>query len=191
LEALKLWQLGQIVAQDSGCLVSVAVLHANEAWAYAMLGNDERVRDAVARAEGELARVDAASIPSWARFFLAPADINGITGVVYSCLASHREHRARYAPKAIERAERAYALRQPGETRSRAFDAISVATGYLLDAQLDHAERHSHTALDAAVALDSVRAADRLAVLAAIARPHVGHSGIASALERIDGLVAR
>ena len=51
-QALKLWQLGQIVAQDSGNLASVAVLHANEGWAYAMLGAADLVRDALARWRG-------------------------------------------------------------------------------------------------------------------------------------------
>lgn len=35
-EALRLWQFGQIVAQDSGNLSAVAVLHTHEAWAYAI-----------------------------------------------------------------------------------------------------------------------------------------------------------
>jgi tetratricopeptide (TPR) repeat protein len=189
-EALKLWQLGQIVAQDSGCLVSVAVLHANEAWAYAMLGTDDRVRDAIARAEGELARVDADTVPSWARFFLAPADIDGIAGVIYNNLAAHEEHRARYAPTAIERAERAYARRQSGETRSRTFDAISLATGYLLDAQLNQMERYGHLAIDMATDVASARAVDRLVGMAALAQPQASHSGVAGVLERIDALAS-
>ncbi|MFC7483052.1 hypothetical protein ACFQX7_27870 [Luedemannella flava] len=123
-EALRLWQLGQIVAQDSGCLVSVAVLHANEAWAYAALGQDALVCDALARAEGELARVDAATVPSWARFFLAPADINGIAAVVYSTLATHSQHRAAFASMAIERAT------SPSTTAAPARHAATPSTPY-------------------------------------------------------------
>jgi len=189
-EALRLWQLGQIVAQDSGCLVSVAVLHANEAWAYALLGSADRCRDAVARAEGELARVDADTVPSWARFFLAPADIDGIAGVAYSYLAAHDEHRARYAPMAIERAQRAFTQRQSGERRSQTFDAISLTTGYLLDGQPDHAERYGHLAVDMTVEGASARAVDRLRTAATHARPHATHGGVASVLERIAALSA-
>lgn len=183
-EALKLWQLGQIVAQDSGNLASVAVLHANEAWAYAMLGAADRVCDALARAEGELARVDTDTVPSWARFFLAPADLDGISGVVYGCLASHREHR-RYASMAIQHSERAFDLRQAGESRSQTFDAISLATGYLLDAQPDQAERHGHQAVDMTSATISTRAVDRLKTMAGLARPHAGHRGVTDVVERV------
>ena len=189
-EALKLWQLGQIVAQDSGCLVSVAVLHANEAWAYALLGSDEHVSDALARAAGELARVDADTVPSWARFFLAPADIDGISAVAYVCLASHDEHRARYASAAIERAERAYTRRREGESRSRTFDAISLATGYLLDSQPDLVERYGHAAVDLANEGASTRATDRLRSLARLAQPYATHSGVGGVLGRIDALGA-
>jgi len=189
-EALRLWQLGQIVAQDSGCLVSVAVLHANEAWAYAALGSDDLVCDALARAEGELARVDANTVPSWARFFLAPADINGIAGVVYTCLASHDVHRAKYAPVAIERSSKAYQQRQAGEARSRTFDAISLAAGYLLEGELGAAERYAHAAIDMTIKIDSVRAVDRLNTVAALARPHVSDSRCAGVVERIAALAA-
>lgn len=184
-EALRLWQLGQIVAQDSGCLVSVAVLHANEAWAYALLGSDELVCDALARAEGELARVDAESVPPWARFFLSPADINGMAGVVYTCLAAHPQHRTRYAPMAIERSEEAYRLRREGEARSHTFDAISLATACLLDGELREAERHGHTAVDLAERIASMRAVDRLANLARLAAPRAGDSGIEGLRERV------
>ncbi len=187
-EALKLWQLGQIVAQDSGCLVSVAVLHANEAWAYALLGADGRVRDALARAQAELGRVDPDTVPSWAQFFLAPADIDGISAVAYTCLARHEEHRATYAPVAIERADRAFARRRAGETRSRTFDAISLATGYLLDGQPDLFERHGHGAVDMSTTSASARAVDRLRTVAATARRYAVGSGVAGVLERIHAL---
>jgi tetratricopeptide (TPR) repeat protein len=189
-EALKLWQLGQIVAQDSGCLVSVAVLHANEAWAYALLGADERVCDALARAEAELGRVDVDTVPSWARFFLAPADFDGISAVAYGRLARHGEHRARYAPVALECAERAFARRRAGEARSCTFDAISVATGYLLDEQPDVFERHGHVAVDMTVGGASVRAVDRLRDMVEYARPYAWHSGVAAVIARVAGLSA-
>jgi transcriptional regulator with XRE-family HTH domain len=188
-QALKLWQLGQIVAQDSGNLASVAVLHANEAWAYAMLGSAELVCDALARAENELQRVDADTVPSWARFSLAPGELDGISGVVYACLASHREHRA-YASMAIDKAERAFGRRVTGEARSQAFDAISVATGYILDGQPEQAERFGHRAVDMATMTVSVRATDRLKGMAALARPYAHRSGVTDVLDRVAALAA-
>lgn len=188
-EALRLWQLGQIVAQDSGNLAAVAVLHANEAWAYAQLGAADRVSDSLARAQDELGRVDEGTVPSWARFFLAPADLDGISGVIYTCLASHAEHRTRFAPRAIEHAERSYATRGTGEERSRTFDAISIAAGYVLDAQPDRAAAAGHRAVDMALATDSVRAVDRLKAMASLARPYATHDKVSEVLERIGALV--
>jgi transcriptional regulator with XRE-family HTH domain len=188
-EALRLWQLGQIVAQDSGNLAAVAVLHANEAWAYAMLGAADRVSDSLARARDELGRVDEDTVPAWARFFLAPADLDGISGVIYGCLASHPEHRRRFAPLAIEHAERSYSIRAAGEERSRTFDAISIATGYFLDAQPDRATDAGHQAVDLALATDSVRAADRLQSMVSLASPYTTHSGVNGVLERVGALV--
>ena len=189
-EALRLWQLGQIVAQDSGSLVAIAVLHANEAWAYAMLGSDEHVRDAIARAEGELTRVDATTLPSWARFFLAPAEIDGVAGFAYSRLAMRGEHRAEFAPVAIERTQRALEQRQPGASRSRTFDSILLATAYLIDGQLDQAEQYGHVAIDMTADQASVRAVDRLREAAAHARRRPSRGAFSGVIERIDGLAA-
>jgi len=47
VEALRFFQLGQLAARDDGSLVSVSILHANEAWAYAMLDEPSRVEDAL------------------------------------------------------------------------------------------------------------------------------------------------
>lgn len=121
-EALRLWQLGQIVAQDSGNLAAVAVLHANEAWAYAMLGAADRVCDSLARAQDELGRVDTSTVPAWARFFLAPADLDGISGVIYGCLASHTEHRCDSHPS------RSSTLNAPTPPASTEKDAAAPST---------------------------------------------------------------
>ncbi|TDD58022.1 hypothetical protein E1263_20920 [Kribbella antibiotica] len=188
-QALKLWQLGQIVAQDSGNLASVAVLHANEAWAYAMLGAADLVCDALARAEGELDRVDVATVPSWARFSLAPGELDGISGVIYGRLAAHSEHR-KYATQAIECGESAFGRRVAGEERSQTFDAISVAIGYMLDGQLNEAEQYGHRAVEMATATASVRAADRLRGLAALATPYKAHGGVTEVVARIGSLAA-
>ena len=168
-EALKLWQLGQILAQDSGCLISVAVLHANEAWAYAQLGDAPRVRDSLARAEDELGRASADSAPTWAEFFLAPADIDGSSGVVYGCLATHAQHRDRYAPMALDHASRALTARRTGEARSRVFDAITTATGHLLTGDVTAAQVQAHLAVDLAGSVASLRVCDRFEGMLALA----------------------
>jgi tetratricopeptide (TPR) repeat protein len=183
-EALKLWQLGQIVAQDSGSPICVAVLHANEAWAYAQLGDETRVRDCLTRAQTELDRVDPDTAPTWAGFFLAPADFDGTSALVYTSLAAHPYHRARYTPMALEHSHRALAARRPGETRSRVFDTISVASAYLLDAQPTTARTHTHAAIDLAATVASQRTHDRLTRMLPLA-PDTGFDDVA---ERVKAL---
>jgi tetratricopeptide (TPR) repeat protein len=185
-EALKLWQLGQIVAQDSGSLICVAVLHANEAWAYAQLGDDARVRECLARAETELDRANPDTAPTWAGFFLAPADFDGTSALVYTTLAAHRQHRSRYTPAALEHSHRALAARRPGETRSRVFDTVSVASAHLLDAQPIAAQTHAHAAIDVAAAVASQRTYDRLTRMLRLA-PDTGFDDIA---ERVNALTS-
>jgi hypothetical protein len=55
-EALRFFQLGQIAAQESGCALTVAMLCANEAWAYAILG-DARQPAYVESARAVLAQI--------------------------------------------------------------------------------------------------------------------------------------
>jgi transcriptional regulator with XRE-family HTH domain len=73
-DALRFFQLGQIAGQNSGCGVTVAILHANEAWAYALTGDPSRALQALGRSQDEFTRV-----PSWARFF-GTADLDAMTG---------------------------------------------------------------------------------------------------------------
>jgi transcriptional regulator with XRE-family HTH domain/tetratricopeptide (TPR) repeat protein len=185
-EALKLWQLGQIVAQDSGSPICVAVLHANEAWAYAQLGDDARVRDCLARAEAGLDRIDPDTTPAWAGFFLAPADFDGTSALVYTTLATHRQHCSRYTPAALEHSVRALAARRPGETRSRVFDTISVASAYLLDAQPATARTHAHAAIDLAAGVASQRTHDRLTRVLPLA-PNTGFDDVAERVNALTG----
>ena len=189
-EALHLFGLGQLVAQNSGCLASVGILHANEAWAYAMQGKPMQVKDALARAQGELDRIDPVTAPAWTRFFTAPADLHGLTGVIYNALASHEEHRG-YAGTAAEHSLQAVRLRQAGENRSLTFDLIAVATAHALDGQLDGAEKYARRALQHAEAMRSARVRDRLQGMWQVAGHHAArHPGLAHVGARIKALQA-
>jgi tetratricopeptide (TPR) repeat protein len=161
-EALRMWQLGQIAAQDSGCLISAAVLHANEAWAYARLGDDLRVKDALARAEAERRRANGAVVPGWAGFFTMPADLTGMTGLVFSTLAAHTAYRERYAGYALAACDSSLNDRRPEEGRSRVLDMIGVAGAYLLNGDVEAALRFGLLAVDATAEITSHRAVDRL-----------------------------
>src|SRR5207248_77063 len=57
-DALKLFQLGQIAAQESGSELAVAVLCANEAWAYAALKNERQASKLIQRTKDEFASAD-------------------------------------------------------------------------------------------------------------------------------------
>ena len=54
-EALRMFQFAQLAAQDAGSHAELALLHQNEALAYALLGQPAQVADALARAEHERA----------------------------------------------------------------------------------------------------------------------------------------
>jgi hypothetical protein len=161
VEALRFFQLGQLAARDDGCLVSVSILHANEAWAYAMLDEPSRVEDALARAGSELARVEESQVPEFARFITAPADLDGITAVIYCVLAHHRG-RGRFAELAAEHAAQAVCARRPGEERSLAFDLISSATAHLMTGDVETTLPLANRAVDAAESLGSHRVQQRL-----------------------------
>ena len=163
VEALRFFQLGQLAARDDGYHVSVSILHANEAWAYAMLDEPSRVEDALARAGSELARVEESQVPEFARFITAPADLDGITAVIHCVLAHHRGRR-RFAELAAEHATQAVSARRPGEERSLAFDLISSATAHLMTGDVESAMPLANRAVDAAESLGSHRVQQRLSL---------------------------
>lgn len=169
-EALHLWQLGQIVATNSGCHTSVAILHANISWAHAALGDARAVRDSLARAVDELGRAGPEPAPQWTAFF-SEADLEGMSGVVHAALARHREHRDTHAGLAIEHASRA--LRQRTDvSRSGALDHVTAAMGHaLLGSDADvvpHAAAAVHAARGTVL---SRRLLDRLDRMADVAEP--------------------
>lgn len=171
-EALHMFGLGQLAAQEAGCHASVAILHANIAWAYARLGRDTLVVDSLGRAAAERAQADIATTPLWARFALAGADAHGISAVAYTNLARHKQHR-RYAEQASDAAYTAVKLRAPDERRSYTFDAISVAVAGVLTGNLSAAGQYGVTATSLVEqGMRSARVLDRLHDLWGLAAPH-------------------
>ncbi|SBT40526.1 tetratricopeptide repeat protein [Micromonospora narathiwatensis] len=164
-EALQLFGLGQLAAQQAGCHASVAILHANTAWAYALLGADHQVVDSLTRARGELEQADLDTAPAWTHFALTEADVHGISAVVYSALARHPEH-VRYVDRAAEHSHQAVRLRQPQDRRSYIFDTISVATASILAGDLATAGEYGMKAVGLmADGMRSARVNDRLNAL--------------------------
>jgi len=167
-EALHLFGLGQVAAQQARCPASTAILHNNIAWAYAQLGLPDQVQESLHRARDELDRARNGSPPTWTRFALADADPHGITGVIYTALACHDEHR-RFADQALDEALKAVELREPQERRSYTFDVISVATASTLLGEYGEAATWGEKAMALAGEVRSARVHDRLSDVCRIA----------------------
>src|SRR5690606_5597044 len=74
-----------ITAQDSGCGVTVAILCANEAWAYALLGDRAPMNRSLARANNELEHADRENADEWVRFF-DQDELHAVTGVTLAAV---------------------------------------------------------------------------------------------------------
>lgn len=183
-EALKFYQLGQIAAQESGCELTVAMLCANEAWAYALLGDPALAFKSLGRAQDEFARAEPSRAPAWVRFF-GVADLHATIGVVQVSLPQvTRKH----CGQAADSLERGLAIRGADMTRSRAFELTVLATAHLFDGDLDHGASVGHEAVDLAERLRSVRVLDRLGPLQQAARQRQSHSAVRELAERIATL---
>ncbi|GAA0546630.1 hypothetical protein GCM10010172_30410 [Paractinoplanes ferrugineus] len=179
-EAMHLFGLGQLVAQQSSCHASVAILHANTAWAHALLGHDRHVVNSHTRARDELRHADPGTAPTWTQFALAPADTHGISAVFYAELA-HHPGQHRHADTALDHAHHTVTLRQPQDQRLRIFDRISLATASSLTG--DHAAfgRNAVAAVDLAEdGMASAHVRDRLDALWQLTRPHTAEPEFAT-----------
>ena len=157
-EALKIFQLGQIAAQDSGSELAVAVLCANEAWAYAMMGKTELAVKQLGRARDELSRAISDETPDWARFF-DDNDLNAMTGSIYTELSKADVKQAAIAIPAITTALAGYTDTM---ARSKAFNLSALATNLLRQGEVDQGVRAGREAVGMATTLKSARVFDRL-----------------------------
>jgi len=180
-EALKLFQLGQLAAQDSGSAHAVAMLCANEAWAYAEMGDAAQMIRSLGRAEDELARADLDAAPAWLQYF-GFTDLSALRGVAHTVLSAQEP---KYLQTAIVALTVCLSDRGPDMARSRAFELTALATAHLRNGDLDVATTVGHQALDLAVDLRSVRVVDRLAPLQQAAAPRRRHHDVDELAARI------
>jgi tetratricopeptide (TPR) repeat protein len=167
-EALKLFQLGQIAAQESGSEIAVAVLCANEAWAYAKMGKVEQTLKMMGRAQDEFARANPDNIPNWAKFFTA-TDVYAMTGVVHFELSRAQPSegdvlidRARHARVAIPNLQRAIDNYGADMARSQAFNAATLAALHMSEGDVNDGIRLGRQALELAAEVKSARITARL-----------------------------
>jgi tetratricopeptide (TPR) repeat protein len=186
-EALRFFQLGQIAAQDSGCELTVAVLCANEAWVYALLGDVAQAFTSLGRARDEFTRADRSTAPAWVRFF-GTADHYASAGVVYASLP---EATNQQLDQGIELLRRSLEQRGPDMARSRVFELTTLATAYLRTGDRDCGVRAGREAVELAGAVRSVRTLDRLEPLQCAAEQSAGQdSDLADLAKRVATLRA-
>lgn len=179
-DALRFFQLGQICAQDANCERTVAMLCANEAWAYALLGDAELALKSIHRARDEFARSCGRPLPAWVNFF-GPADLDALSGMVYADLTDeHLDVASEFLTKALEG-------RNPSMTRSRVFELTALATVQLRAGELNSAIANGHQVVALASQIRSKRILDRLAPLeaAAVARPHADAQDLAQRIATV------
>ncbi|MFD9891595.1 tetratricopeptide repeat protein [Amycolatopsis sp. NPDC059027] len=157
-DALKLFQLGQIAAQESGSELAVSVLCANEAWAYAMMGNEEQAVKLLGRSKDEFERANLAEAESWVKFF-TETDVYAMVGTVHTVLAQQNADHTKYAIPALTRAVDSY---DDDMARSKAFMLSALATNHLLEGDIDHGAKVGGRAIDCAEGLKSERVKDRM-----------------------------
>jgi transcriptional regulator with XRE-family HTH domain len=91
-DALKMFQIAQIAAHQSGSDLAVAVICANQAWAYAMMGHEEQAMKLISRTRDEFARANHGEAADWVKFFNED-DICSMIDTVHTVLAQpqHRD----------------------------------------------------------------------------------------------------
>ncbi|MQA11418.1 MAG: helix-turn-helix domain-containing protein [Pseudonocardiaceae bacterium] len=185
-DALKLFQLGQLAAQNSGSELAVAVLCANEAWAYAMLGNAEQSQKLLGRTKDEFARADLTNAEAWVRFF-NETDVYAMIGTVHTALALHDDAHTKYAIPALQKAIDGYGEEM---ARSKTFNLSALATNHLLEGDIDHGSRVGRQAIDLAESVKSGRTRDRMKPLRAEAEKRKNNPDARDLAERINQFYA-
>lgn len=158
-EALAEFQLGQVAAQAAGSALAVAILCANQAWAYAKMGLVDEAVALLGRSGDEFARADLAEAPAWATFF-TETDMSALVGTVYTELAVTVD--PAYTRSAIPALSTAITGYGPDMTRSRSFNLISLATNHLLDDDIDHAATVGAQAVAVCESVKTARTKDRM-----------------------------
>lgn len=163
VQALRLFQVGQVAAQESGHGRAVAMLHINLAWAHAVLGDGRQALACIGRARDEYGRCEHEPTPPWLAFFDS-AELQALRGMV---LATLPDPTPQQRAEAIERFAFSTAVRGEPFARSRAFDLIALAWLLIDSGEVDHGLRVGHEAVDAATTIRSQRVIDRMAPLRA------------------------
>jgi transcriptional regulator with XRE-family HTH domain len=185
-QAVKLFQLGQVAAQESGLGRAVAMMHANLAWAHAMLGDPRQTLAGIGRARDEYGAAEQEDTPHWISFFDS-AELTALRGMA---LATLPDPTPQQRAEAIDRFTVSTALRELPLARSRTFEHTALAWLLLANGDIDEGVRVGHQAVDLANELRSKRVIDRMAPLRAGVQQHLTHEDVRELSERINALRA-
>jgi transcriptional regulator with XRE-family HTH domain len=183
-QAVRLLQLGQIAAQESGAGLAVALMHANLAWAQAIVGDDKQVAAELSRARDEYGRAQVDDPPPWLSFFNS-AELQALRGV---SLAYLPEPTPQQRAEAIDKFSLSSALRELPMARSRAFELTALSWMLLENGDKDQAMVVGHAAVDLAGQIRSQRVIDRLTPLRRALERYSGDDELQDLTERIRGL---
>jgi transcriptional regulator with XRE-family HTH domain len=183
-QAVRLFQLGHVAAQQSGYGRAVAMLDANLAWAASTVGDARQALTGIARARDEYGRAEQDEAPRWLTFFDS-AELQALRGMALAYLP---EPTPQQRAEAIERFSLSTALRELPMVRSRAFELIGLAWMLVEVGEIEQALHIGHQAVDLATQLRSTRVVDRFAPLRAALQRNLGVSDVADLAHRVDGL---
>ena len=181
-EALEQFAQGQVAARRGGRPLSQAILSANEAWAYALLGDVRQALDKLSLAPEQFGDSIGDAVPSWSAFFTAN-DLAAMIGTVRTELA--RLVDVRHCREAIPALTRAIDGYGPDMLRSRSLTMIWLAVDHALEGDMDRAAEVGLAAMEIADGIRSARTRDRLKPLSESVRKRVGDNNARDILDRI------
>lgn len=184
VQALKLFQLGQISAQDSQSSSVVSLLLADQAVAYAQVGDARQATTALRRAEDEYAHADHDDDPVFLRFFDYGALETNAARMHSSLGLADGRHRA----EAVTRLERAITEAPSARVRQRAFNLAWLATCHLADGETSTGVSLGVRAIDTVRDLRSTRMLAALAPLQAQSQRRANDSGAVQLAREIHQL---
>ncbi|ASO17720.1 transcriptional regulator with XRE-family HTH domain [Actinoalloteichus hoggarensis] len=183
-EALKLFQLGQMAAQNTGSQLTTAVLCANEAWAYAKLGMERPAKNLVNMAKDMFERSERTDPPGWVRFF-DETDLYAMIGAIHTELATKDDADPKHSRIAINSLTRAINDYGGVPTRNVAFQCTMLALNHLIEGDIDQGASMGALALDASEHVRSKRVFDRMRPLEDLAQKRSANPMSRELAERI------
>jgi transcriptional regulator with XRE-family HTH domain/tetratricopeptide (TPR) repeat protein len=183
-QALRLFQLGLVQAQQTEYGRAEALLHANLGWAHAANGDPRQALASAERAREAYTRSEPDEVPHWLRFFDS-AELQALRGMTLAYLPDPTpEQRA----QAIERFTWSNAMRELPLARSRAFELTALSWLLLDEGAVEQAVQVGNQAVDLAEHIKSQRVVDRFAPLRAGLASRLATPDVRDLAERVRGL---